>query len=171
MNKFYEKGKSEKDDEILENIYQTDKTVKNLYPISEDKDYKDYLIGKETIVKIPKNSKGKKYWILSPQLVSKEEKSIELIEVDQKKANITFSIVKDEIIIPLITSTFDTITNTWDVRLPLYDKNIPSNLDNSLKTIEHEKIVRNDGILYSETFKTMISDINQLYQKGINYNK
>lgn len=170
MNKFYETGKCEKDDEILANIYQTDKVVKKTYPIIDSKDYKDYLIGRETVVRIPKNQKTKQYWILSPQIVSNEERSIELIEVDQKKASITFTVVKDEIILPLIQSTFDSITNTWDVRLPLYD-NKPSNLEDSLNTIEHKKILFQDGILYSETFKTMISDINQLYQKGISYNK
>ena len=170
MNKFYETGKNEKDDEIFDNIYQTDKVVKKGFPTIESKDYKDYLIGRETVVRTPKNQKIKRYWILSPQIVSSEEKSTEIIEINQKEASITFTVLKDEFVIPLIQSTFDSITNTWDVRLPLYD-NKPSNLEDSLNTMEHKKILMQDGILYSETFKTMIADINQLYQKGISYNK
>lgn len=158
--------KNEKENIIISNIYQADKTVSKDYPINKTEKYNDYLIGQTTFIRIPNNKMEKKYFILSPQSVESREKSLEVIEVNQNNSLISFYIKKEDSKLLLGTISFDSITKNWDVRSNFEGANIPTSLEELLKEIELKSIFENDGIIYSETFNRMISDINNLYKSN-----
>ena len=171
MKQYYEKGKRQEDDNILNNLYQSDKNVLKEYPLMRTEQYKDYLIGKETVIRIPTKKETKRFFILSPQIVDSLEKSLVIIKVNQNDGSITFMLNNGEETTKLISATFDTITNTWDVRNQLEKYNKPSNLEESFNELSNTIVNNNDGIIYSETYKTMIDDVNRLYQKRQDYQK
>ncbi len=165
MKKNNELEISKKEELIFDNIYLADKIVQKTLPISQNEFYKDYIIGNQTIIRIPNQKQIKKFWILSPQIVDNEEKSIEAIEVNQRKASMTFIIYRETKTSSLMMVTFDSLACTWDVRYNLEMQNIPSNLNHSLQLLQNKKFDGVDGLLYSETFRTMIDDVNHLYEK------
>lgn len=159
--------KKESENIIISNIYQADKTVSKEFPTSKKEKYDDYLIGQYTFIRIPRNKNEKRYFIISPQSVESKEKSLEVIEVNQTIPSISFYLKKEDSKIVLGKISFDSITKNWDVRSNLVKENIPTTLEELLNEIEMKTIFENDGIIYSETFNTMIDDINNLYKKDM----
>ena len=156
------------DNNILENIYMTDKNVSKCFALNETSRYKDYLIGNETIVRLPKDKDLKRYYIIAPQTVDSEEESLEIIEVNQNMAKISFLINKDNYYHLLITASFDSLSKSWDVR-KIHGKNrIPTNIEEALSEIESMNPFGEDGIIYSETFRKMMSDSNKLQENSLN---
>ena len=165
INKIYEKGKNEKDDEILNNIFMLEKNKDKLFKFSEEPTHECFYIGNNSFLKTPTEKSDKIFLIISPQTVEKDEGGIGLIIVDKEKAAISFFGVNTNNSELLFNASFDSNTFTWDVRNQISEeKNKPSNIDSTLDEIENNKVLGVDGLLYSETIRGMISEIMDSYK-------
>lgn len=129
-----EKGKCEEDDLVLNEIYLGNYRAKTFTNFVETDNYIYYLSSNnpEFLVRVNKNEKIKEFTIIgfNPDkntLPTSHSKIV--VETDVPKITMFGELHQTK---PVITSTFDSLTATWDVRYNLDTDNEPSNLTDAL---------------------------------------
>lgn len=157
-----EKGKCEDDDVILNELYLGKHRAKTFPYFIETKNYIYYLQDDDPtiIVRVEKRLSSSEFIIVgfNQQHDADEEYASRtkiVVNTSDAKMSMFGEISQTE---PVMEATFDSLTDTWDVRYNLDVKNEPSNLTEAL-----EKYKKRDPIHGPQLEKT-INDANTLFK-------
>ena len=156
-----------RDDNILENMYLVNKNKSKLIKMGNEliPNIIHYCISGNTYLKSPKDENTKEFVIVSHQTVDPFSRGVGFIKVNTNEARISFIALNGRYDELLLDAVFDSNTRSWDVRNHINVKNKPSNIYDTLDEVENNLILGEDGIIYSELFRNMIDDINNIYRK------